>query len=375
MFDFKILNQPNSADTARLGRITTATGMITTPAYMPVATRAVVKTLSMQDLSSLEYDLILSNAYHLYLRPGLDVIKAAGGLHNFMNWNRSILTDSGGYQVFSLGSNVSVDDDGVEFKSVYDGSAHRFTPESVINMQCVFGSDIIMPLDVCSSPGTGAQELDVARQRTREWAARSKRAFMESCGAKEALFGIIQGGTDLELRKQACEEIIAIGFDGYALGGLSVGEPHNTMLEVVKACDRLLPPEKPRYLMGLGNPTSLIKAVSLGIDMFDSVLPTRIARNGTVYVAHGRVNIKKAEFAKDFAPLEEGCPCEACKNHSRAYLRHLFINREILAMRLLTIHNLTFMKRFFDNIRDSLEKGCFPEFKELFLSEFHEDIN
>lgn len=354
--------------------IKTAHGAIETPVFMPVGTRAAVKTLSAAEVKDIGFDVILGNSYHLYLKPGPDVIKEAGGLHRFMAWDGSILTDSGGYQVFSLGPNAVIKQDGVEFRSIYDGSLHFFTPESVIGSQNSFGSDINMVLDVCSGPNASLDELTRARGLTRDWAARSRSAWDSLGSTDHALFGIVQGGTDLDLRQQCVEDIVSIGFDGYALGGLSVGEPHAKMQNIVKACTALLPQDAPRYLMGLGNPTSLIKAVANGIDMFDSVLPTRIARNGTVYTDTGRLNIKNAAFTRDFTPLAPDCECTACRSYSRAYLRHLFMSGEILALRLMSEHNLTFMNRLFKTIRDRIAKGDFESFKKEFLGTFHETV-
>lgn len=374
---FKILSKACESGNgqARTGALTTPHGVIETPVFMPVGTRAVVKTLCSQELKDLGFSIILGNTYHLCLRPGLDIIKKSGGLHEFMNWPGAILTDSGGYQVFSLGSNVTIESGGVSFRSVYDGSTHYFTPESVIEAQRVFNSDIAMVLDVCSPPNSSRDELIKARSLTKDWALRSKSAWTSIKHDGSLLFGIIQGGTDIDVRLACLDDIIQIGFDGYALGGLSVGEPHRVMLETVESSVSLLPRDKPRYLMGLGNPTSLIKAIALGIDMFDSVLPTRIARNGTIYVNSGRLNIKNAQYADDLSPLDEDCACHACQNYSRAYLRHLFINGEILCLRLLTLHNLYFINSLFSIIRTRINEGTFMSFKEDFLRKFEEEVD
>lgn len=330
---------------------------------MPVGTRATVKTMTPEELARLGSQIVLANAYHLSQRPGDDVIKAAGGLHKFMNWNKPILTDSGGYQVFSLSSQVKVEADGVEFQSLLDGSKHFLTPARVIEIEENLGADIIMPLDHCTPFGTDREEAAQAVERTTAWMQASVASKKNEA---QALFGIVQGNFFPELRRMSCEQLIELDLPGYAIGGLSVGEDRATLVDILAEVTETLPTEKPRYLMGLGDAGSLIKAIALGVDMFDCALPTRVARNGTAFLRNGRVNIRNSRYLRDFGPLEEGCDCYTCGNYSRAYLRHLFMSREVLGLRLLTIHNLHFIIGLVDGARVAIEAGSFDSYRKQF---------
>ncbi len=345
--------------TARLGRIRTRRGIINTPAFMTVGTNATVKSMTTDEMETLGADVLLSNTYHLYLRPGHEIIKDLGGLHGFMKWNGPILTDSGGFQVFSLSPLRKISDDGVAFRSHIDGSSHFLTPELVMEIQAALGSDIAMVFDECTPyPATREYALNSLKLTTK-WAARCLDAKKDS----QALFGIIQGGMFKDLRGQSAGELIDLDFDGYALGGLSVGEPKDLMYEMINCTTPLLPPEKPRYLMGIGDLLDVLEAVSAGIDMFDCVMPTRNARNGTLFTSRGRISIKREEFKRDPGPLDPDCQCYTCMNYSRAYLRHMFMSREILSMRLNTLHNLHFYLDFFRRMRDAIRDKAFNRFR------------
>ncbi|MFZ6002787.1 MAG: tRNA guanosine(34) transglycosylase Tgt [Actinomycetota bacterium] len=345
--------------TARAGRITTARGSFGTPAFMPVGTRGAVRTLSSADLDELGAEIILGNTYHLMLKPGAEVVAKLGGLHGFAGWRHHLLTDSGGYQVFSLeaGGNVRLDDDGVTFRSTYDGSTHRLTPESAVQIQAALASDIQMVLDVCAPLPSAPEVLRQAVERTASWAALARSAFVDLGRPELSQFGIVQGGTDLALRAESAQRTVMLGFDGYAVGGLSVGESRDEMLAVLESTLPLLPAEAPRYLMGLGDPVGIVEAVALGVDLFDCVLPTRFARHGTVLSTAGRYNLKRAENSDDSAPLDESCPCPVCARWSRAYLRHLLVVDEPTAPRLLTIHNVSWTLRLVEEIRAAIEAG------------------
>jgi len=362
-----LLNLINcSAGNARLGQIHTQRGIINIPAFIPVGTNAVVKAMNQDELKDLGAEIILSNTYHLYLRPGHEVIKKLGGLHKFMNWDGPIITDSGGFQVFSLSPLRKINNDGVTFKSHLDGSTHFLTPELVMEIQIALGSDIVMAFDECI-PYPASKEYTLnSLKLTTEWAKRCKEFKVQGSrfNVEQALFAIVQGGIYKDLRKQSAEELIEIGFDGYALGGLSVGEPKEIMYEIVNHTTTLLPQDKPRYLMGVGDLLDVLEAVSAGIDMFDCVMPTRNARNGTLFTSRGRISIKREEFKTDPAPLDPDCGCYTCRNYSKAYLRHLFMNREILSMRLNTLHNLHFYLNFFRKMRDAIKNGAFEKFRE-----------
>jgi len=364
--NFEVVAQ-DTASEARAGTFHTAHGAVDTPAFMPVGTQGSVKTVSPDELHEMGAQIILSNAYHLYLRPGHELIAEAGGLHKFMNWDGPILTDSGGFQVFSLATLNEVTDGGVKFQSHIDGSRHFFTPELAVEVQRALGSDIAVALDECLPHGADRQRAEQAVRRTVHWARRS---VSSERGDDQALFGVIQGGVHRDLRMRCVEEITAIGFDGYAVGGVSVGEPKQQVYEVSDYTARALPPDKPRYLMGVGPPEDVFEAVELGIDMFDCVMPTRNARNGSLFTPRGRVNIENKQYERDFRPLDEECGCYTCRNYTRAYLRHLFKCGEILALRLNTLHNLHFMLQLCAKIRASIVEGNFSVYKKEFLSTY-----
>jgi queuine tRNA-ribosyltransferase len=346
---------------ARAGIIQTAHGEVPTPAFMPVGTKASVKTLHPDEVREAGADILLGNTYHLHFRPGDELIAQLGGLHSFMGWDRPILTDSGGFQVFSLRDTLlAVDDEGVTFRSVYDGSPMRFTPESVARIQTNLGSDIAMCLDVCPPAGVTLEELEQAVRRTTLWAQR-QRAADRAPG--QLVFGITQGATDPELRRRSIAEITELDFDGYALGGLSVGEPRELTLDATTWAAPLLPEEKPRYFMGIGDAEGIVEVVECGIDMFDCVLPTRTARTGAALTWEGRLNMKNARFAADPRPLDEDCGCPACARFSRAYIRHLVNQQELLGLRLLSLHNLRFVLDVTAGARAAIVDGELASFK------------
>ncbi|MFH1784447.1 MAG: tRNA guanosine(34) transglycosylase Tgt [bacterium] len=369
---FKLIKKDKQTK-ARLGELSTPHGEIKTPVFMPVGTQATVKTLTPEDLKSIGVEIILSNVYHLYLRPGDELIKQAGGLHSFMHWDRPILTDSGGYQVFSLAELRKIKEDHVEFRSHIDGSNHILSPEKVIDIQSNLGSDIMMCLDECIPYPCERDYAKEALERTLRWAERSKEAFIKKGKNVDAqlLFGITQGGVYSDLRRRSAEGTIDIGFDGYAIGGLSVGEPKDVMLEVLDEHVEILPEDKPRYLMGIGTPVDLWECIECGIDMFDCVMPTRNARNGQVFTSQGRLTIKNAKYKRDFGPLDEACKCYTCKNYTRSYLQHLFNANEILALRLNTLHNLSFMVELISKIRLAIKNNIFIEEKKKFLDTYN----
>lgn len=351
---------------ARAGIIHTPHGDILTPVFAPVGTQATVKTLTPTDLHELGAMLILANTYHLYLRPGPDLIAEFGGLHPFMQWSGPILTDSGGFQVFSLEGLRKVDEEGVTFRSHIDGSEHRFTPEKVVAIQEKLGADIIMAFDECPPPTDYAYNVE-ALARTHRWAERCRAAHNRP---DQALYGIVQGGVFTDLRLQSAEFLSALDFPGYGIGGLSVGETKEEMHRVLDVLHPVLPRHKPRYLMGVGSPEDLFECVARGVDQFDCVLPTRIARNGAVFTHRGRVNLRNARFAADKNPIEAGCQCYTCRTFSLAYLRHLLIAGEILALRLTTLHNLHFMLQTMRRIRQSILDGVFNDYKNEFLARY-----
>jgi queuine tRNA-ribosyltransferase len=353
---------------ARAGILHTTRGDVTTPVFMPVGTCGSVKTVSPHELKELGAQIILCNTYHLYLRPGHDLIAEMGGLHSFMNWHRPILTDSGGFQVFSLSNLRKITDQGVNFRSHIDGSAHLFTPEKVMEIEMALGADIAMAFDECSAYPADPREVGLAAERTARWALRCKNAHHP----RQALFGIVQGGMIKELRLESAADICAMDFPGIAIGGLSVGEPKPMMYEVLDYTTPALPKDKPRYLMGVGSPDCLVEGVARGIDMFDCVLPTRMARNGTVLVPEGRLVIRNAQYARDQRPIQEGCSCYACRNFSRAYIRHLIKAGEVLGIRLTTIHNLYYLTHLMDEIRRAILNGTFCDFRRNFWQTWHE---
>lgn len=367
MFEFKLLKESKECK-ARLGKIKTNHGEIETPIFMPVGTRATVKTMTPEELKDIGSQIILSNTYHLFLRPGTEIIEKAGGLHKFMNWDRPILTDSGGFQVFSLSGNRKINEDGVEFRSHIDGSKKFISPEISIDIQNSLGSDIIMCFDECAPYPSSYEYIKKSMERTSRWAKRCKEHHKNT--DKQALFGIIQGGMYKDLREISAKDLVELDFPGYAVGGLSVGEPLELMNEILDYTSEFMPKNKPRYLMGVGSPDYLFEAVERGIDMADCVLPTRIARNGTVMTSKGRLVIKNAKYKDDFSSLDHECDCYVCRNYSRAYIRHLFNVDEILGLRLTTIHNLYFLINLMSKIRESIKNDYFLEFKDDFYKKY-----
>jgi len=352
---------------ARSGSIHTAKGTIDTPVFMPVGTQASVKSLDPKDLTALNAQIILGNTYHLYLRPGVDLIKDFGGLGKFMGWKGPILTDSGGFQGFSLGRLMKIDQDGIEFTSHLDGSSHVFTPEKVIDYQESLGSDIVMPLDWCVELPNELDTLKMAVERTSLWA---KQSLNCKSNDKYALFGIVQGGTEKTLRELSAKQVTSLNFDGYSIGGLSVGETKSKMYDIASFTAELLPQDKPRYLMGVGSPEDLFECVAIGIDMFDCVLPTRVARNGSLFTSKGKINIVGKRFRTMNKPIQENCDCYTCMNFTASYLSHLFRAKELLSYRLATIHNLRFITQLMRNMRNSIQQGEFNAYKKRFLSEY-----
>ena len=346
---------------ARAGIVRTAHGDVPTPAFMPVGTKATVKTVDPDELRAVGAAIVLGNTYHLHFRPGDELIAELGGLHQFMSWDGPILTDSGGFQVFSLRDTiVAVDDEGVTFRSVYDGALARFTPESVAAVQANLGSDIAMCLDICPPPGIDRAELTEAVRRTTLWATRQRNAPRPE---GQLLFGIAQGGSDPELRRRSIAELGELDFDGYALGGLAIGEERGEMFDTTAWGGELLPPDKPRYFMGIGDPEGILEVIERGVDMFDCVLPTRTARTGSALTWEGRLNLRNARFARDPRPLDENCRCQACAMFSRAYILHLVNQEELLGLRLLSLHNLRFVLELTANARAAIEQGRLAAYK------------
>lgn len=350
----------------------TSRGSIQTPVFMPVATRGSIRALTSRDVEELAFEIILANTYHLYIRPGLEVLKEAGGLHKFMLHDGPILTDSGGFQVFSLSDLCRIKEHGVEFASHLDGSRHVFTPKSVLDIQRVIGSDIMMVLDECTDYPIEKKEARRAMERTIRWAGEAVDYWNETFDReKQTLFGIVQGSVFPDLREECAGRLVDLDFPGYAIGGLSVGEPKELYREITSVTTGFLPREKPRYMMGVGSPLEILYGVKYGVDMFDCVMPTRIARNGTLYTSHGRINIKAARFERDQGPLDENCSCYVCQNFTRSYLRHLFRVGEISALIYNTYHNLHFMKTFMDEIRKSIEEGNFADVEAKWYTVFN----
>ncbi len=360
---------PNCA--ARAGTLKLPHGEVQTPIFMPVGTQGTVKTLTQEDLRTINAQIILGNAYHLYLRPGTEILEEAGGLHKFMNWDRPILTDSGGFQVFSLTGLNKVTPEGVQFQSHIDGSKHFFTPEKAIDIQMSIGSDIMMCFDECTSYPATHETAAKSMRMTHDWAAQCK-AHWEAKEATErqALFGIVQGSTFEDLRQESAQGLVDLDFPGYAIGGVSVGESKEEMIQAVEWATPHLPVDKPRYLMGVGPPEDLLNAIERGVDMFDCVMPTRNARNGSLFTSEGRINIKNARFKNDFTPLDPACSCPVCTTYTRAYLSHLWRAGEILALRLNTLHNLFFMVSLSVQARTAILEGRFLEFKRAFLEQY-----
>ncbi|HZJ82853.1 MAG TPA: tRNA guanosine(34) transglycosylase Tgt [Clostridia bacterium] len=369
MFKYELLKTcPRTG--ARLGRVHTPHGSIDTPVFMPVGTQATVKALTPRHLEEIEAEIILSNTYHLYLRPGHELIRDAGGLHEFMNWKRPILTDSGGFQVFSLADLRKISDEGVEFQSHLDGSYHFFSPEKVMEIENNLGADIMMAFDICSPYPCDYEDAKKDLERTLKWAKRCKEAHGRD---DQALFGIVQGGMYEDLRLRSAEELIALDFPGYGIGGLSVGEPKHLLYEMLDVLNPVMPKDKPRYLMGVGSPDCLIEGVMRGVDMFDCVLSTRIARNGTAMTSQGRVVVRNATYQRDFTPLDPECDCYTCKNFTRGYLRHLVKAGEMLSSILITIHNTRFLINLMQNIRKAIWNDRLPEFRHDFFKKYGYD--
>jgi queuine tRNA-ribosyltransferase len=381
--DFKVLASDQHSQ-ARRGRLKTAHGAIDTPAFMPVGTQGSVKGVSPGELRELNAQIILGNTYHLFVRPGLDVIKHFGGLHNFMKWDGPILTDSGGYQIFSLAKLRKITEEGVEFQNHIDGARAFISPEIAMEIQAGLGSDIVMVLDECVHYPCEYDYAAKSAELTTRWAKRCKDWKLrnsETVSGKVAdspirpfadsmLFGIIQGGIFDDLRKQNAQAIVELDFDGYAIGGVSVGEPEEEMKHAVESAEPFLPADRPRYAMGLGTPPQMLEMVARGMDMFDCVLPTRLARNGTAFTAAGTLNLKNAEFASDKRPIEENCACHACREFTRGYIRHLIKAEEILGLRLITLHNLHFYLNLMSRARAEIERGTFEQFRKEFVTEY-----
>jgi queuine tRNA-ribosyltransferase len=360
-FAFELTGRDGSA---RSGRMTTPRGVVETPAFLPVGTQGAVKAVTPDELAACGVQIILANTYHLYLRPGHELVRDLGGLHRFMNWHGPILTDSGGFQVFSMKGLRTLDEEGVTFRSHLDGSLQRLTPESSMDIQSALGSDVAMVLDECPSLPAAPDAVAAAVARTSRWARRSRDAYR----GPGVPFGIVQGGTDEALRERSAAEITALDFPGYAIGGVSVGEPPAAIARIARFTAAHLPEARPRYLMGVGRPEDLVEAVAGGIDLFDCVMPTRNARNGTLFTSEGKVNIKREQYRADPRPLDPACSCETCAHYSRAYLRHLFVSNEILASRLNTIHNLAFYLDLMKSLREAIAAGTFSMFRESFLA-------
>ena len=352
---------------ARAGRLHTPHGSFDTPMFMPVGTQGTVKTLSPEELHTMGAGVILGNTYHLFLRPGHEIVKKVGGLHRFMNWDGAILTDSGGFQVFSLGALRKISEEGVAFRSHHDGSKQFLSPEKSMEIQMALGSDIAMAFDECTPYPADYEYACRSMRLTTRWAKRCQAVHNRE---DQALFGIVQGGMYADLRQESAEQLVAMDFPGYAIGGLSVGEPKPLMYEVLEQTVPLLPQNKARYLMGVGTPDCLVEGVARGIDMFDCVFPTRVARNGTAITSQGRVVIRNAAYIEDFTPLDPECDCYTCRNYSRAYLRHLIRCDEIFGLRLMSLHNLHYLIKLMHQIRDSIIEGNYPEFRKLFWRKY-----
>lgn len=369
-FEFEVTGQDTQTG-ARTGICRTAHGVFETPVFMPVGTQAAVKALTPKDLKEAGSEIILSNTYHLYLRPGMEIMEQFGGVHRFMGWDGPLLTDSGGYQVFSLARRRKITEDGVTFRSHVDGSEVFLSPESVMEIQGMIGSDIAMIFDECPSPTQDSKIIRDSMELTLRWAKRAKKHHQLEW---QALFGIIQGGFFTDLRKESLERTVEIGFDGYALGGLCVGEDKNETLKIFDAIVPLMPKEKPRYLMGIGTPLDFVEAVTRGADMFDCVNPTRYGRNGAAFTDLGMVVVKNAKYTRDESSLMEGCGCYCCLNFSRAYLRHLFNTNEMLGAQLMSVHNVHFFVSFVRTMRERIRQGTFLEFRKNFLSKFDPEL-
>jgi len=368
------LTHKDSETAARCGTLKTDHGEIPTPVFMPVGTRASVKSVEPDELKAQQVHIILANTYHLHLRPGNGIMAQAGGVHRFMNWDRPLLTDSGGYQVYSLSELRTITEEGVRFKSHLDGSKLHFTPENVIDTQRVIGSDIMMPLDECPPWPAEKEYVRESGELTIRWAERAKRRLETTAplyGHDQALFGITQGGTYADLRTRSTKALVDMDFDGYSIGGMAVGEPAGEMYRMLELSHSLLPEEKPRYLMGVGTPENILNAIERGVDMFDCVIPTREARNGRVYTRTGHINLRSARYAADFTPIDEGFDNEVCRNYTKAYIRHLLSVGEILGLKLCTLHNISFYMWLTRTAREQIMNGSFREWKKDFLATFN----
>ncbi|MCA9398674.1 MAG: tRNA guanosine(34) transglycosylase Tgt [Candidatus Omnitrophica bacterium] len=360
---------------ARLGLIKTDHGTIESPFFMPVGTNGTVKSLRFEDLESIGAQLMLANTYHLYLRPGCDILKEAGGLHGLSGWTKPILTDSGGYQVFSLSKLRKITDDGVKFRSHLDGTPLYFTPEKVMEIEQIIGSDMVMPLDECAPYPCDRKQAEGSVRRTTDWARRSKEHFLKlGMNKNQHLFGIVQGATYQDLREQSAKELLELDFEGYAIGGVSVGEPVEEMFKALDWVMPLLPEDRPRYFMGIGLPDQIVKAVGEGIDMFDCVLPTRFGRHATAFTRKGRRILRNAQFANDPGPIDETCDCQVCRRYSRAYIRHLANLSEITGLTLITYHNLYFYVNLMKQIRTAIQEGRYEDFQNTFLKEYGSEL-
>ena len=355
---------------ARAGRLTLPHGEVKTPIFMPVGTQATVKALSQEDLRLIGAQIILGNAYHLYLRPGTETLEMAGGIHGFMNWDRPVLTDSGGFQVFSLGALNKITPEGVTFQSHLDGSRHLLTPDKAMDIQISIGADIMMCFDDCTAFPVTREKAEKSMRMTHGWAIQCRARWEAREAAHQALFGIVQGSVFEDLRRESAAGLVDLNFPGYAIGGVSVGESKEEMIQAVEWAAPLLPEEKPRYLMGVGPPEDILNAIERGVDMFDCVMPTRNARNGSLFTSTGKLNIKNARFARDFGPLDAACDCPVCRTYTRAYLHHLHRAGEILSLRLNTLHNLFFMLQLADSAREAIRDGRFLDFKRSFLQAY-----
>ncbi|RKX81316.1 MAG: tRNA guanosine(34) transglycosylase Tgt [Spirochaetes bacterium] len=364
--DFKVIKKDSTTD-ARTGKIALKHGTVETPVFMPVGTNATVKAMRNDQLEEIGINLILSNTYHLFLRPGMEVIQNAGGLHNFMSWKHNILTDSGGFQIFSLTPFRKIENDGVTFKSHIDGGIHHLTPEKVVEIQSILGSDVMMPLDICTGYGIEREDAEWALNTTTDWAKKSREKWEKINSDHGELWGIVQGNFFKDLREKSVSELINVDFPGYAIGGLSVGEPFPVFAEYLEYTAKLLPVDKPRYVMGIGTPEFILEAVSRGIDLFDCVFPTRTARNALAFTKNGTVSLKKEENRLSNNPIDNSCRCYTCRNFSKAYLRHLYKTKEILAAMLVTYHNLFFIKNLIKEIRYAISKGNFSRYRNDFL--------
>ncbi|MDD5495814.1 MAG: tRNA guanosine(34) transglycosylase Tgt [Candidatus Omnitrophica bacterium] len=374
---FQLIHKDKTSK-ARAGILKTARGDVETPVFMPVGTQGTVKAISVEELNSIGAQIILGNAYHLYLRPGIEIIKKAGGLHEFMNWPGPILTDSGGYQIFSLAVLRKLSEEGAEFSSHIDGAKHFITPEKAIEIQMALGSDVMMILDECVHYPAARDYVEQSLGLTTRWAKRSKEYFERpktkdqrpKTDGRGMLFGIVQGGTYLDLRKKAVEDLVDIGFDGYAIGGVSVGEPENLIHEIADYTASLLPADEARYIMGVGTPPDMLEAISSGIDMFDCVVPTRNGRNGQAFTSTGELQLRNAAYKEDFRPIDDKCDCYACRTHTRAYIRHLFNTEELLGLRLVSLHNLHFYVKLIQNAREAISEDRYVKFKKEFLANY-----